>query len=35
VFDFACGGMKAIDGQTDRIDAKTFLFIPARGRVEP
>ncbi len=32
--DFACGGMEAIDGQTHRIDAETFLFTPARGRVE-
>ena len=34
LIDFACGGMEAIDGQTYRIDAETFLFTPARGRVE-
>ena len=34
LIDFACGGMEAIDGQTHRIDAETFLFTPARGRVE-
>jgi len=33
LIDFACGGMEAIDGQTHRIDAETFLFSPARGRV--
>jgi hypothetical protein len=33
LIDFACGGMEAIDGQTHRIDAETFLFTPARGRV--
>ena len=26
--------MEAIDGQTHHIDAETFLFTPARGRVE-
>jgi FtsZ-interacting cell division protein YlmF len=30
----ACGGMEAIDGQVHRIDAETFLFSPAQGRVE-
>lgn len=34
LIDFACGGMEAIDGHTHRIDAETFLFTPARGRVE-
>jgi FtsZ-interacting cell division protein YlmF len=34
LIDFACGGMEAIDGQTHRIDAETFLFTPATGRVE-
>ncbi len=34
LIDFACGGMEAIDGQTHRIDAETFLFTPARARVE-
>jgi FtsZ-interacting cell division protein YlmF len=33
LIDFACGGMEAIDGQTHRIDAETFLFTPASGRV--
>ena len=26
--------MEAIDGQTHHINAETFLFTPARGRVE-
>jgi FtsZ-interacting cell division protein YlmF len=26
--------MEAIDGQVHRIDAETFLFSPAQGRVE-
>ena len=34
LIDFACGGMEAIDGQVHRIDAETFLFTPAQGRVE-
>jgi FtsZ-interacting cell division protein YlmF len=34
LIDFACGGMEAIDGQVHRIDAETFLFSPAQGRVE-
>ncbi|MFN9912511.1 MAG: cell division protein SepF [Pirellulaceae bacterium] len=34
LIDFAYGGMKAIDGQTHCIDAETFLFTTARGRVE-
>ena len=34
LIDFACGGMEAIDGQAHRIDAETFLFTPARARVE-
>jgi Uncharacterized protein conserved in bacteria len=34
LIDFACGGIEAIDGQAHRIDAETFLFTPARGRVE-
>jgi cell division inhibitor SepF len=34
LIDFACGGMEAIDGQAHRIDGETFLFTPARARVE-
>jgi cell division inhibitor SepF len=34
LIDVACGGMEAIDGQVHRIDAETFLFTPARARVE-
>lgn len=34
LIDFACGGMESIDGQVHRIDAETFLFSPAQGRVE-
>jgi FtsZ-interacting cell division protein YlmF len=34
LIDFACGGREAIDGQTHRIDAETFLFTPARWRPE-
>jgi cell division inhibitor SepF len=34
LIDFACGGMEAIAGQVHRIDAETFLFTPARARVE-
>ena len=34
LIDFACGGMEAIGGQVHRIDAETFLFAPARVRVQ-
>ena len=34
LIDFACGGIAAIDGQVHRIDAETFLFTPALGKVE-
>ena len=34
LIDFACGGMEAIDGQAHRIEGETFLFTPARARVE-
>lgn len=34
LIDFTCGGMEAIDGQAHRIDCETFLFTPARARVE-
>jgi len=30
----AYGGMEAIDGQTHRIDAETFLLTPAQARAE-
>jgi cell division inhibitor SepF len=34
LIDFACGAMEAIHGRVHRIDAETFLFSPAQGRVE-